>query len=32
MSGVLTLGVADSNGALIRVVPDSDVLLGGRVF
>jgi tRNA-binding protein len=32
MSEVLTLGVPDSAGAVVLVVPDDDVPLGGRLF
>ena len=32
MSEVLTLGVPDSNGQVVLVVPDEDVPLGGRLF
>jgi tRNA-binding protein len=32
MSEVLTLGVPDDAGAVVLVVPDRDVPLGGRVF
>ena len=32
MSEVLTLGLPDSNGAVVLVAPDADVPLGGRVF
>jgi tRNA-binding protein len=32
MSEVLTLGVPDSSGAVVLVVPDKDVPLGGRLF
>jgi tRNA-binding protein len=32
MSEVLTLGVPDGNGAVVLVVPDHDVPLGGRLF
>lgn len=32
MSEVLTLGVPDSEGNVILLVPDGDVPLGGRVF
>ena len=32
MSDVLTLGVPDSNGAVILLAPDSEVPLGGKVF
>jgi tRNA-binding protein len=32
MSEVLTLGVPDSTGAVVLVVPDKDVPLGGRLF
>ena len=32
MSEVLTLGVPDANGAVVLVVPDKDVPLGGRLF
>ena len=32
MSDVLTLGVPDSNGAVILLAPDAEVPLGGRVF
>jgi tRNA-binding protein len=32
MSEVLTLGMPDASGAVVLVVPDSDVPLGGRLF
>jgi tRNA-binding protein len=32
MSEVLTLGVPDDAGAVVLVVPDRDVPLGGRLF
>jgi tRNA-binding protein len=32
MSEVLTLGVPDDQGAVVLVVPDKDVPLGGRLF
>jgi tRNA-binding protein len=32
MSEVLTLGVPDANGAVVLVVPDKDVPLGGKLF
>jgi tRNA-binding protein len=32
MSEVLTLGVPDSTGAVVLVVPDREVPLGGRLF
>jgi tRNA-binding protein len=32
MSEVLTLGVPDSTGAVVLVVPDKDVPLGGKLF
>lgn len=32
MSEVLTLGVPDSNGAVVLLAADADVPLGGRVF
>jgi tRNA-binding protein len=32
MSEVLTLGVPDSEGAVVLVVPDTDVPLGGKLF
>ena len=32
MSEVLTLGLPDSNGAVVLLAPDADVPLGGRVF
>ena len=32
MSEVLTLGVPDGNGAVVLVVPDQDVPLGGKLF
>ena len=32
MSDVLTLGVADNDGAVILLAPDSEVPLGGKVF
>lgn len=32
MSEVLTLGVPDENGAVVLVVPDTDVPLGGKLF
>lgn len=32
MSEVLTLGVPDGNGAVVLVVPDKDVPLGGKLF
>jgi tRNA-binding protein len=32
MSEVLTLGVPDSEGAVVLVVPDKDVPLGGKLF
>jgi tRNA-binding protein len=32
MSEVLTLGVPDPDGAVVMVVPDRDVPLGGRLF
>jgi len=32
ISEVLTLGVPDADGAVILVVPDADVPLGGRLF
>ena len=32
MSDVLTLGVPDADGAVVLLVPDKDVPLGGRMF
>ena len=32
MSEVLTLGVPDATGAVVLVVPDKDVPLGGKLF
>lgn len=32
MSEVLTLGVPDENGAVVLVVPEKDVALGGKLF
>jgi tRNA-binding protein len=32
MSDVLTLGVPDDSGAVVLVVPDKDVPIGGRLF
>ena len=32
MSEVLTLGVPDENGAVVLVVPDENVPIGGRLF
>jgi tRNA-binding protein len=32
MSEVLTLGMPDANGAVVLVVPDQDVPLGGKLF
>ena len=32
MSEVLTLGVPDEDGAVVLVVPDKDVPLGGKLF
>ena len=32
MSEVLTLGVPDSDGAVVLLVPERDVPLGGRMF
>ena len=32
MSEVLTLGVPDTDGAVVLLVPDKDVPLGGRMF
>jgi len=32
MSEVLTLGVPDDNGAVVLVVPDENVPLGGKLF
>lgn len=32
MSEVLTLGVPDENGAVVLVVPDENVPLGGKLF
>jgi tRNA-binding protein len=32
MSEVLTLGVPDDNGAVVLVVPDKNVPLGGKLF
>jgi tRNA-binding protein len=32
MSEVLTLGVPDAEGAVVLVVPDKDVPLGGKLF
>jgi tRNA-binding protein len=32
MSEVLTLGVPDAEGAVVLLVPDQDVPLGGRMF
>lgn len=32
MSEVLTLGVPDADGAVVLLVPDKDVPLGGRMF
>lgn len=32
MSEVLTLGVPDDEGAVVLVVPDKDVPLGGKLF
>jgi tRNA-binding protein len=32
MSEVLTLGVPDAEGAVVMVVPDKDVPLGGKLF
>jgi tRNA-binding protein len=32
MSEVLTLGVPDGNGAVVLVVPDNEVPLGGKLF
>lgn len=32
MSDVLTLGVPDGTGAVVLVVPDKDVPLGGKLF
>jgi tRNA-binding protein len=32
MSEVLTLGVPDGNGAVVLVVPDKEVPLGGKLF
>ncbi len=32
MSEVLTLGLPDSEGAVVLVVPDKDVPLGGKLF
>lgn len=32
MSEVLTLGVPDENGAVVLLVPDRDVPVGGRMF
>jgi tRNA-binding protein len=32
MSEVLTLGVPDGEGAVVLLVPDKDVPLGGRMF
>ena len=32
MSQVLTLGVPDETGAVVLLVPDKDVPLGGRMF
>ena len=32
MSQVLTLGVPDAEGAVVLLVPDKDVPLGGRMF
>jgi tRNA-binding protein len=32
MSQVLTLGVPDEDGAVVLLVPDKDVPLGGRMF
>ena len=32
MSEVLTLGVPDEHGAVVLVVPDAGVPLGGRLF
>ena len=32
MSEVLTLGVPDASGAVVLVVPDGDVPLGGKLF
>jgi tRNA-binding protein len=32
MSQVLTLGVPDDDGAVVLLVPDKDVPLGGRMF
>ena len=32
MSEVLTLGVPDADGAVVLLVPDKDVPIGGRMF
>ncbi len=32
MSEVLTLGVPDADGAVVLVVPDTPVPLGGKLF
>jgi tRNA-binding protein len=32
MSEVLTLGVPDSDGAVVLLVPEQDVPIGGRMF
>jgi tRNA-binding protein len=32
ISEVLTLGVPDSNGAVVLLTPDADVPLGGKMF
>ena len=32
MSEVLTLGVPDDSGAVVLVVPDKNVPLGGKLF
>ena len=32
MSEVLTLGVPDGSGAVVLIVPDADVPLGGKLF
>jgi len=32
MSEVLTLGVPDGEGAVVLLVPERDVQLGGRMF
>ena len=32
MSEVLTLGVPDATGAVVLLVPDRDVPIGGRMF